>query len=127
MDRRELLWRQYSLHIDLYKFYMDLVVKFNIFYYAVTGAIASFYFANPSISNLKYSLLLPLVMSITFAGLFGYGAWLMRILRQDVFEIRNELVLQTAPDVRVLSILLYIFAVVFLLVAAGCAYVIWCH
>ena len=125
MDPSELLWRQYSLNIDLYKFYMDLVVKFNVFNYAVTGAIASFYFANPSISNLKYSLCLPLVISIAFAVFFVYGARLMGFLRQEVFGIRDALGLETAPDVGVLSVLLYIFAVVFLLVATGCAYVIW--
>jgi hypothetical protein len=43
MDAPELLWRQYALSVDLYKFYMDLVVKFNVFYYAVTGAILSFF------------------------------------------------------------------------------------
>lgn len=56
--------------VELYKFYMDLTVKFNVFYYAVTGAILSFYFANQNIDDVKYSLLLPILMSIAFAGFF---------------------------------------------------------
>lgn len=70
MDTLEILWRQYSLTVELYKFYMDLTVKFNVFYYAVTGAILSFYFANQNIDDVKYSLLLPILMSIAFAGFF---------------------------------------------------------
>lgn len=40
----EILWKQYALHVDLYKFYLDLGVKVNAFYYAVTGSILTYYF-----------------------------------------------------------------------------------
>ena len=43
MSDPEMLWRQYSLHVDLYKFYLDLAIKINVFYYAVTGAILAYY------------------------------------------------------------------------------------
>lgn len=132
MDRSELLWRQYSQNVELYKFYMDLALKFNIFYYAVTGAILSFYFAQngdgavpvPD-SNIKYSLLLPILMSVAFAGFFIYGACLMRHLREEVFAIGDELGLAVTPDLRVLSVLLFIFSSVFIVVAVGCGYLIW--
>jgi hypothetical protein len=45
MDPEELKWRQYALLVDLYKFYLELFLKFNIFFYAVTGAIMSVYLA----------------------------------------------------------------------------------
>jgi len=35
MDERDLLWKQYALNVDLYKFYLELVVKVNAFYYAI--------------------------------------------------------------------------------------------
>jgi hypothetical protein len=41
MDPEELKWRQYALLVDLYKFYSELSLKFNLFFYAVTGAIMS--------------------------------------------------------------------------------------
>lgn len=47
MDDRELLWKQYQLNIELYRTYLDLALKLNLFYYAITGAIVSFYFAHP--------------------------------------------------------------------------------
>ena len=125
MDASELLWRQYSQSIDLYKFYMELVVKFNVFYYAVTGAILSFFFAHPGIGDAKYALLLPIIMSVAFASFFIYGAVLMRVTRADVFAIRDKLGLAVAPDVGVLCVLLYIFSVVFIVVAVGCSYLVW--
>lgn len=125
MDQQEILWRQYSQTVELYKFYMDLMVKFNVFYYAVTGAILSFFFANPDIDDIEFALGLPLIMSVAFAAFFVYGAIIMKLLRREVFDIRNALGLRVAPDVGVLSVLPYIFASVFLIVATGCAYLIW--
>lgn len=124
MDDRELLWKQYSQNVDLYKFYMDLVIKINVFYYAVTGAILSYYFSHLEVANIRFSLLLPILMSVAFAGFFVYGAVLMRALRQEVFDIRDALGLKVAPELQVLSVLLYIFAVVFSFVAIGCSYLL---
>jgi len=124
MQATEILWGQYKQNIELYKFYMELIVKFNVFYYAVTGAIVSFFFANQSIPNMKYSLLLPIIMSVAFAGFFIYGAILMKYLREEVFNIRDILKLEAAPDVGVLSVLLYIFSVIFILVALSLSYAV---
>ena len=41
MDK-DILWKQFSLYVDLYKFYMDITMKVNLFYYGITGAILSF-------------------------------------------------------------------------------------
>lgn len=121
MDGRELLWRQYQQNVDLYKFYMDLTIKFNVFFYAVTGAIVSYVLAHHNGNDLiQYALVLPLVMSLCFGVFFIYGAVLMRVLRGDIFAIRDALQLQAAPDVGVLSVLLYVFVFVFLLIAVGC-------
>lgn len=125
MNDRELLWKQYSQNVDLYRFYMELVIKINVFYYAVTGAILSYYFSHTTMESVHLSLVLPLVMSVAFAGFFIYGAVLTGVLRADVFEIRDALGLRAAPDLGVLSVLLYIFAVVFLIVAAACSYLLW--
>lgn len=126
MDGRELLWRQYQQNVDLYKFYMDLTIKFNVFFYAVTGAIVSYVLAHHNGNDLiQYALVLPLVMSLCFGGFFVYGAILMRVLRGDIFAIRDALRLQAAPDVGVLSVLLYVFVFVFLLIAVGCGVLLY--
>ena len=102
----DLLWKQYALYVDLYKFYLDAVIKMNAFYYGVTGGILAFYFKNSSVRLIKYALLFPILASLALALLYFYGAVLIRILRDDVFKIRDALRLSTAPDLGVLSIFL---------------------
>jgi hypothetical protein len=45
----EILWKQYELHVGLYKEYLNLLLKFNVFYYAATGALLSYYLSHSSI------------------------------------------------------------------------------
>lgn len=125
MDDRELLWRQYELNVDLYKGYLDLVVKINVFYYAITGAILSFYFANQN-DLTKLSLLLPLIMSVALGVFFVVGALLARIPRQETFDIRDALGLKAAPEIGVLILLLSIFAALMFVVAGGLAWLLVC-
>ncbi len=103
---KELLWKQYALHVDLYKHYLDLVLKFNIFYYASTGAILSFYFSKTDVGLIKFSLLFPIMASVCFGVLFLYGANALRVTRQEMFDIRDKLDLDTAPEFNVLGGLL---------------------
>ena len=114
---KDILWKQYALHIDLYKHYLELTLKFNVFYYAATGAILSYFFSKSEIVLLKYSLLFPIAMSITFGILFIYGASKLRITRQDVFIIRDKLGLETAPELNVLSMLLIVSALLMFVVS----------
>ncbi len=124
MDDRELLWKQYNLNVDLYRSYLELVIKINIFYYAVTGAILSYYFAHSKEALVKWSLLLPLVMSVALGVFFLIGACLARVPRKETFKIRDALGLLAAPEIGVLIILLAIFAVLMFLVAGGLAWLL---
>jgi len=125
MEDKELLWRQYQMNVDLYKGYLDLVVKINVFYYAITGAILSFYFSNSSDEpHIKWSLLLPLIMSIALGTFFIVGARLARIPREETFKIRDALGLLAAPEIGVLILLLYIVAILMFLVAGGLLWLI---
>lgn len=124
MDDRELLWRQYQLSVELYKGYLDLVVKMNVFYYAVTGAILSFYFVNQN-ELTEMSLLLPLAMSLAFGLFFLLSANLARVSRDELFEIRDKLGFSAAPEIGVLILLLWIFATLMLLVAGGLTWLMY--
>ena len=113
----DLLWRQYALHVDLYKFYIDASVKISAFHYAITGAILSFYFTRSDVALAKWSLILPLVLSCGLGWLFWYGAGLLNITREDVFAIRDRLGLDTAPEFRVLGAFLRLMSGVYVLTA----------
>ena len=124
MDDRELLWQQYNQAVELYKYYLDLVIKLNVFFYAVTGAILSFVVAHLSDANFKLAVLLPLTMSLGLAAFSLYGASLVPALRREIYACSNALGLKNAPEVRVLAVLLVLFAVIFLAVAGGCLFIL---
>ena len=119
---RELLWRQYALHVDLYKFYLDLTVKVNVFYYAITGAILTYYFQHAVDKSIaRFALLLPIVFSIAIGGIFFYGAHLLSVTREELFAIRDRLDLETAPEIGVLAVFLRSFGTIMVLTGLGLA------
>lgn len=117
MNRDELLFNHYKIHIELYKHYLELLIKFNFFYYAITGAILSFYFSNHSTNFIQFILVFPLIMSFAFAIFFFYASSKAKNSRKEVIEIAIELELKTFPELNVLVILLKLFAVLFVIMS----------
>jgi hypothetical protein len=92
MDERQLLWNRYSLHIEMYQKYLDTVVKLNLFYYGITGAIISFYFTNKANGlTTEYALLLPIFVSVLLILFFLFGAISYRVVKQDIKLLTDEL------------------------------------
>ena len=91
IPRAELLWREYQLSVDLYKFYIDVLLKVVVAYYAVTGGILSFYFTRSQPSVARWALVLPCLVSFALAWLFRWGAQLWEIVRNDAYRIAGEL------------------------------------
>jgi hypothetical protein len=122
-----ILLKQYDIHVDLYKLYLDLVLKFNIFYYAVTGAILSFYFTNTAdVGAPRFLLLLfPVLMSLGFAVFFLWAASLLEYTRTDVRNIVRALGLQVFPEMRILGALLRLSGCLFIIVALSLGAIIY--
>ena len=125
---QDVLLKQYELHMELYKQYLELVLKFNIFYYAVTGAVLSFYFTNNAdVGAPRYLLLLfPMLMSLGFGVFFIWAAGLVKYIRADVMVIVQALGLQVFPEMRVLAVVLRLSGGLFIAVALGLLALI-CH
>lgn len=99
----ELLLKEFNLHIDLVKHYLDLVIKFNVFYYAVTGALLSYYFTHFKTETLvKWSLMLPILMSFFFGILFVTASRAIPQVDDEITFI-SRLLGFAKPEVRVLS------------------------
>lgn len=75
-ENKDMLWNEYKLHIELFNSYLSLCLKVNIFYYAVTCALLSFYFES---DNTKF------VFSLAY--LFGLGAFLLCVF----FETKSKI------------------------------------
>jgi hypothetical protein len=115
---KELKWEEYKLHIKLYKSYFDLGLRANVLFYLLTGGILTFYFSNCNNKEyIKYSLLLPILAGVILGITFCIGAksW-MRIRREAINVLRDDLGIKQPPDVKFLNWFLLISGIIFLLV-----------
>jgi len=119
MPDKEILWKQYAQNVDLYKFYLDLVVKMNVFYYGITGAILTYYFGHSSDPLSRFALLLPIIFSLAISAIFLYGSVLLRVARAELFRIRDQLGLDAAPEMMVLIVFLRVFGAILILVCVA--------
>jgi len=126
MNNTEKLWKQYEQHISTYKFYLEILVKIMTMFFAVSGAMLSFYFTRTDIPTAKYALYLPFFMSVGLFLFFVIGSVLSTVTRNDVFNLRDKLELDVSPELGVLTLLLIIFSAITLVCSVGLGYVLWC-
>lgn len=117
MTPAEIKWNDFNLSVDLHRSYLDLSMKLNMFYYAITGAILSFHFTNTEVSISKYSLYLPLLLSTGLSIFFIWAAFLANDLRASIRQNAEELGLNYYPEGIVLVVLCAIFGVMLGLVS----------
>jgi hypothetical protein len=107
----KILCDHYGHNIDIYKFYLSIIIQMNLFYYGITGAILSFYFLHSEISYLKYSLLLPIIFSVGLIAIFISGISKSKVLNNDTKEIACKLNLDTFHDLDTLKYVLILFSI----------------
>lgn len=118
-DERDERWKEYTLHIDLYKYYLDLGLKANLFFYVITGTILGFYLTHPEVRYKKVSLLLPILLSLALGGIFIHGAILWIRVSRIIRETRRELNIKKAPDINLMTVLLIVFGFITLIVGVS--------
>jgi len=118
-DERDERWKEYNLHIDLYKYYLELSLKANLFFYAITGTIVGFYLTHPEVGYKKVSLLLPILLSLALGGIFIHGGILWIRVSGIIRETRRELNIKKAPDINLMTTLLIVFGFIFLVVGVS--------
>ncbi len=109
MDATELKWNDFQQAVELHRSYLDLAIKLNMFYYAITGAILSFYFTHTDIPMAKYALGLPILLSAALAVVFLWSAVLASNLRAHIKKTARDLGLNTAPEGIVLVMMCVVF------------------
>ena len=117
MDVTELRWNDFKQNVELHRSYLDLAIKLNMFYYAITGAILSFYFTHREIPMAKYALGLPILWSIGLSALFLWSAVLAKNLRSYLRSTASELGLRAYPEGIVLVLICAISGVVLAVVS----------
>ena len=64
-----ILWRQYVIFVDLYRYYIDLIWKVTIWYYTATGVSLAYFFTNLNANDHGYLPLLLLFLSALSGGM----------------------------------------------------------
>ena len=126
MTQDEINWKDFEMSVNLHKNYLDLVVKLNLFYYAITGAILSFHFTNEIQSVSVIALILPILMSLLLGFFLIYASKLAWNLRGNIKKRAKKLNLQVYPEGIVLVIVCIIFGVIMLTVGLGLLYSLAC-
>lgn len=118
-EPNDFLWKQYVTFVDLFKFYLDTTLKSNIWFYTITGAILTYYFAhlNKGNANLKFSLILPVILGLGIGVIFLLGSIQAKDMKRKLTYIREELHLPGAPHADVLIIFLQFSGILSILVA----------
>jgi len=119
-DQNELLWNQYTKLIDLYKFYLDIVLKANILYYAITGGILTFIFSAKGQNEFVIlSLLLPIGMGILLTYIFRKGYILYGEIEKAIIILKEQLCLVAVPKTVILIYALRSSVILFLMTTIG--------
>ncbi len=121
MSSGELLWKKYEHEVSLNRGYLDLVLKINIFYYAITGAILSFYFLHVDDEPIvKFSLVLPFLMSLSFIYFFIRSAKASRYANKEIVDLAQAINFNGYSIIaKVLEHFLWIFSILMITVAIG--------
>ena len=121
---REILWRDYSQGVQLYQFYLEMTLKVNTAYYAITGAILSFCLSRPHGDFSRWALSLPLLLSVFFTVLFALSSLLVKNARAASISTSKKLGL-LYHDFSPLLYVLRAFSVLHFICVIGIAWLLW--
>ena len=120
-EDQALYLKQYVLLVDFVKHGLDLILKLNVFYYAATGAIVSFYLSRPEAAKptVRFALLLPLIMGVGCVMMSGIAAWTAPKGSREVKRIADLLGFEAYPEPVSLGLSHVVSILGFLLVVLG--------
>ncbi|HWW77682.1 MAG TPA: hypothetical protein VNZ44_19920 [Pyrinomonadaceae bacterium] len=128
----DLSWDEYKIHIDLYKFYLDLTLKAIVFFYAIGGTILTVIYgpaksvaeggpaapALPPAYVQKIFVVTPFVIGCLLAASFIVGATLWGVLTHTLNrKLERQKMMVVPPFTHVLTVVLFAFGVIFAFVA----------
>jgi len=115
-------WRIFDKNVDLYKFYVDLVIKSGIFVFGVTGALFSFTVTailDKGVFATIFSLLIPLAMNAGFCFIVHNGIKPAEYLKNHNEELSEKLGLPIVYEFETLIKLLKLFRILYALILVG--------
>lgn len=131
-DELDLRWKELSFRIEHYKYYLNIALQANVFYYLTAGGVIAFYLKSLEEGKerpVEYFLLLPILIGAVLGGVFIYGAELQEKAINNFDDVRDELFekfglrINRFHDTHLLQILLIIFGFIFYVVVVALIFV----
>jgi hypothetical protein len=121
---KDLLWKEYDLHIDLYKEYMKITATFNAFFYGVTGAVLSYCLSAENDNEVRWALFFPPLMCVFFAYVFFNSWWSFRKVEDEIACIAYAFGFER-PEVNTLTKILMSSWIMYIATLCGLVFVIY--
>ncbi len=118
-----LLWRQYVVFVDLYRYYIDLAWKVSVWFYTAIGVSLAYFFSHFNSGNRGYLPLLLLFlgsMSIGVSWIFGRVVHYLTEMEKWLEYIAASLRLPGRPHVEFIRWFCQFVSVTLILIAASC-------
>ena len=113
MSDSDIVWRKIEKDIDLYKFYLELILKSGIFVLGITGGLVSFYFANQGKDLIIYSLLMPTLMNLGFFVICFKSIRFANVMRKEHFKFCKKVGIEKGYNFRPLAEFLQLFSCIY--------------
>lgn len=126
MNEKELLWKEIETDLDLYKFYIELLIKASTFFFAITGGLVAYYLSHFQQPLLRYSLILPVVMNMGFVLVCLASLGKVRLMIKDFKQSCTGAGFTQPYEMSPLLNLLWIFSISYILIICGILYLIFC-
>ena len=110
---------QVKQDFDVYKFYMEFVLKSGIFMFGITGGIVSYYLAHSEKEFMQYSLILPILFNLAFCLICFGGLGAAKELIEDQNRLADKADLMMPYEMAPLKYLLVTFGIVYGILSIG--------
>jgi hypothetical protein len=127
MENKEKLWKLIEKDIELYKFYLELMIKASVFVFGITGAIVSYYLAHRGTPLLQLSLIVPIIMCAGFSVICFKGKIFADVMCADHYKISDKLGIEAAYELSPLPDSLLILFIIYALISIALILLIAFH
>ena len=120
-ESADLKW-EVGVHMENFRFFLDLGLKAVVLFYAIAGGILSVYFAKNTEKNnevLKILLWIPFIVSMILGTGFFVGAGLMKKATRDLTHLCRKAQMKKIPDFPLLTWLFVVFGALFFVTGAA--------
>src|SRR5690348_9275915 len=114
-------WRVVEKDLDLYKFYLEILLKAAAFVVGITGAMTSYYFAHQTEHLIVYSLLLPFVINGGVFLICTFSVHFAETMRRTHYQLCKDAGVSPAYEMAPLPNFLRLCSVMFGMITVGIA------